>query len=53
MSEYVVHWMDKWDCPREHYIMAGSEEDAIVRFKQNNAHFAHFKPTIVRAEKVR
>ncbi len=53
MSEYVVHWMDTWDYPREHYIMAGSEEEAISLFKHSIAHFTHFTPTIVRAEKVR
>ena len=52
MTEYRIHWLDKWDCPREHYLMADSEEDAVVRFNNNHAHFAHFNATVVRVEEV-
>tara|TARA_R110002167_G_scaffold24964_2_gene87152 strand:+ start:10746 stop:10928 length:183 start_codon:yes stop_codon:yes gene_type:complete len=52
MREYRILWLDyDWACQREHYLMADSEEDAVVRFKGKLA-FKRFKPTVVEVEEV-
>ena len=52
MKEYRIHWTDKWGESREHYLLASSEVYAVLRFRDNHAHFDYFKAENVRAEEV-
>tara|TARA_R110002167_G_scaffold24964_2_gene87151 strand:+ start:10589 stop:10753 length:165 start_codon:yes stop_codon:yes gene_type:complete len=51
MKEYKIHWKDG-PCPREHHLMADSEEDVVALFWRVYAHTAHFNAKVVRVEEV-